>query len=71
MISEVRPGRAAETPTVRSARRPAPGALALGSEYVYPFRRVTVQNRAVGRAGFADCVRHPSPVIVALVAREG
>jgi hypothetical protein len=28
---------------------------------VCPFRRVTVQNRAVGRAGFAGCVRCPSP----------
>ena len=37
---------------------------------MYPFRRVTVQNRAVGRAGLRRRVRHPSPVVVALMAWE-
>jgi len=47
---------------------PAP---AVGAGYTYPFRRVTAQDRAVGRAGFAGCVRCPSPVVVALVAWGG
>ncbi|PPT11637.1 hypothetical protein CYQ11_00840 [Streptomyces cinnamoneus] len=47
------------------------GALAAGAECMHPFRRVTVQNRAVGRAGSTGCVRHPSPVVVALVAWGG
>jgi hypothetical protein len=50
--------RAASYP--RDLTLPEPGALAVGAEYMYPFRRVTVQNRAVGRAGFAGCVRCPS-----------
>jgi hypothetical protein len=43
---------------------------------VHPERSIgrplrTVQSRAVGRAGFAGCVRCPSPVVVALVAWGG
>ncbi|MFD9637487.1 TetR/AcrR family transcriptional regulator C-terminal domain-containing protein [Streptomyces violascens] len=57
--------------SVRSASCPAPGALAVGTEYTYPFRRVTVPNRAVGRVGFVGCVRCPSPVVVAVVTWRG
>ncbi len=43
---------------------------ACGDRILSPFRGVVVQNCAVGRVGFAGCVSHPSPVVVALTAWE-
>jgi hypothetical protein len=64
---EVEPA-AANSPVSALSRARCAGC---GGRIHIPFRCVTVENRAVGRAGFAGCVRCPSPVVGALVAWGG